>query len=75
MPLGLVLSSVGGTKDECWSAPTALAACPSSRQTCAAKHGGDSALWNSMVHPMLGLSFRGAVWCTSLKPCLGMRPP
>ena len=64
VPLGLVLSSVGGTKDECWSSPTALAACPSNRDKCTAKHGGNSGLWNSMIHPLLGLSFRGAVWYT-----------
>jgi sialate O-acetylesterase len=69
VPLWLVLSSVGGTRDQCWSSPAALAACPSTGQNCTAKHGGNSGLWNSLIHPMLGLSFRGAVWCAWPKPC------
>lgn len=69
VPLGLILSSLGGTKDEWWSSPTALAKCPQPPPPppgpvpkCKPGVCYNSGLWNAMIHPMLGLSFRGVVW-------------
>ena len=66
-PIGLVLSSWGGTEDGCWSSPDALGKCgykpdPDPKPKCKTGKCGNSQLWNAMVEPMLPLSIRGVVW-------------
>ena len=65
VPLGLVQSAWGGTRDELWSSPAALAECPNKDPGLKPGPGlysQPSALWNSMVYPMLQLTQTGAVW-------------
>ena len=74
VPLGLVLSSIGGTTDEMWSsadalekcAPGAAAAAPPQRCDPTGAPGGGNCsgagLWNGMISPLLPLAIKGAVW-------------
>jgi hypothetical protein len=67
VPVGLVLSSVGGTKDECWSSAEALSTCglkpsPDPNPVCRTGKCGASQLWNAMINPMVSLTIRGTVW-------------
>nr|XP_046246305.1 sialate O-acetylesterase isoform X2 [Scatophagus argus]XP_046246306.1 sialate O-acetylesterase isoform X2 [Scatophagus argus] len=57
-PIGLVESCWGGTPVEAWSSSRALQQCglensPKDR---------NSVLWNAMIHPLLNMTIRGAIW-------------
>ncbi|KAL7878367.1 hypothetical protein AOLI_G00093410 [Acnodon oligacanthus] len=64
-PIGLVESSWGGTPIEAWSSPRALHMCgiktfersPLWKQLWA-----NSVLWNAMIHPLLNMTIKGAIW-------------
>ncbi|KAM9299657.1 sialate O-acetylesterase [Gastrophryne carolinensis] len=71
-PIGLVESSWGGTPVEAWSSKAALKQCGI---TCPRDNiksnifsgmlGGpsnNSALWNAMIHPLLNMTIKGAIW-------------
>ena len=58
-PLGMIETNVGGTPDEKWSSPDALAHC---NLTSNNPHDGRSSLWNGMVVPLLNTTIKGAIW-------------
>ncbi|KAK1900323.1 Sialate O-acetylesterase [Dissostichus eleginoides] len=60
-PIGLVESCWGGTPIEPWCSPRALQHCGLLQQP------GDgpkvnSVLWNAMIHPLLNMTIKGAIW-------------
>lgn len=59
-PIGLVESCWGGTPVEVWSSSRALKQC----QEVPVVHGPkeNSILWNSMIHPLLNMTIKGALW-------------
>ena len=59
IPIGLIGTYWGGTADELWSSPDALAKCldPSQPQPK-----GDSDLWYGMASPFLRSTIKGAIW-------------
>ncbi|KAL4233250.1 hypothetical protein ACF0H5_007934 [Mactra antiquata] len=64
-PIGLIESSWGGTRIEVWSSPTAINSCsgtspkPVKFPQIPADNG---VLWNSMIHPYLSMTIKGAIW-------------
>lgn len=69
-PIGLVESCWGGTPVESWSSPRALAKCGlnkvDSRNDMPIKpwqsEWQNSVLWNAMIHPLLNMTLKGAIW-------------
>ncbi|KAL6478646.1 hypothetical protein MHYP_G00120790 [Metynnis hypsauchen] len=64
-PVGLVESSWGGTPVEAWSSPRALHMC--GIKTLESSHPlkqlwTSSVLWNAMIHPLLNMTIKGAIW-------------
>jgi sialate O-acetylesterase len=61
VPVGLISTSVGGTRIEAWMSQKALEA---TGFKVAAQKGQNeaSALYNGMVHPLLNYQVRGAIW-------------
>ncbi|KAM8903262.1 sialate O-acetylesterase-like [Spinachia spinachia] len=59
-PIGLVESCWGGTPVEAWSSPRALRQCGLQQTTSGPKT--NSILWNAMIHPLLNMTIKGAVW-------------
>ena len=67
VPVGLVLSAVGGTRIESWMSAASLRAfpevkIPTSLDTVKAPHKEASTLFNGMVAPLLGYGVRGFIW-------------
>ncbi|XP_054748456.2 sialate O-acetylesterase-like [Lytechinus pictus] len=77
-PIGLISSNWGGTPVEAWSSPDVLAKChvdPHSsvmkqetaiktdlnKETLRGPHD-HSWLWNAMIHPMINMTIKGAIW-------------
>ncbi|XP_032368216.1 sialate O-acetylesterase [Etheostoma spectabile] len=58
-PIGLVESCWGGTPVEAWSSSRALQQC-GLQQTNGPKD--NSVLWNAMIHPLLTMTIKGAIW-------------
>lgn len=56
VPIGLVVSAVGGTEAELWTSEEALAALPE------IKHSNRSKLFNGMIAPLVPYKFRGVIW-------------
>ncbi|XP_029922909.1 sialate O-acetylesterase [Myripristis murdjan] len=67
-PIGLVESCWGGTSVEAWSSSRALQHCGLQDNTDTdedeAENGpsANSVLWNSMIHPLLNMTLKGAIW-------------
>ncbi|KAI4892158.1 hypothetical protein NFI96_026126, partial [Prochilodus magdalenae] len=72
-PVGLVESCWGGTPVEAWSSPRALHMCgletPHTLFSEAPYYKSDgqmswnsSVLWNAMIHPLLNMTMKGAIW-------------
>ncbi|XP_072168824.1 sialate O-acetylesterase-like [Diadema setosum] len=73
-PIGLVSSNWGGTPVEAWSSPSVLAKCnvTSDSANVLFKKGmrkegllgphDDSGLWNAMIHPLINMTIKGAIW-------------
>ena len=59
VPLGLIRSSVGGTKIRMWSSPDAIAKCT---QAIPAPPGSTSCLFSNMILPFAGVNFAAVVW-------------
>ena len=60
IPIGLVRSSMGGTKIHKWSSPAAVAECP---QAPTIPPTNDlSSLFNNMILPLEGIRFKAIVW-------------
>ena len=64
-PIGLIATDWGGTPDEAWSSPAALAKCPHSapaKPQASPSPDADSTLWNAMIVPFLRTTITGAIW-------------
>ncbi|KAK7883216.1 hypothetical protein WMY93_029390 [Mugilogobius chulae] len=62
-PIGLVESSWGGTVVEAWSSKRALQKCGLERDdNNVLGPSANSFLWNAMIHPMLNMTIKGAIW-------------
>ncbi|KAI8519942.1 hypothetical protein Bbelb_031990 [Branchiostoma belcheri] len=70
-PIGLVASSYEGTPIEYWSSPEVLQKCdvdntPTKRDKKQALivpgDNQNSVLWNAMIHPLLNMTIKGAIW-------------
>ncbi|XP_068440734.1 sialate O-acetylesterase [Clinocottus analis] len=59
-PIGLVESCWGGTPVEVWSSPRALQRCGLHQTGNGPKD--NSVLWNAMIHPLLNMTIKGAIW-------------
>ncbi|XP_031717101.1 sialate O-acetylesterase isoform X2 [Anarrhichthys ocellatus] len=59
-PIGLVESCWGGTPVEVWSSSRALKRCELLQTYNNPKE--NSILWNSMIHPLLNMTIKGAIW-------------
>uniref|UniRef100_H2Y181 Sialate O-acetylesterase domain-containing protein n=1 Tax=Ciona intestinalis TaxID=7719 RepID=H2Y181_CIOIN len=74
VPIGLVSSNWGGTPIETWSSTDALKKCglhlcdepdfklEMRNRTITKVPRSNSALWNAMIHPMLNMTIKGAIW-------------
>lgn len=65
VPVGLIVSSWGGTPAQAWTSREALADFPEYPVPgVGARFSGStpSALYNGMVHPFLGLAMKGVIW-------------
>lgn len=67
VPVGLVLSAVGGTRIESWMSQSSLRPfpevyIPASLDTVRAPHKESTALFNGMVAPLVGYGIRGFIW-------------
>ncbi|XP_060779355.1 sialate O-acetylesterase isoform X1 [Neoarius graeffei] len=64
-PIGLVESCWGGTPVEAWSSLRALHSCglkeSESSDDCYKEWNG-TVLWNAMIHPLLNMTIKGAIW-------------
>ncbi|XP_026171215.1 sialate O-acetylesterase [Mastacembelus armatus] len=60
-PIGLVESCWGGTPVEAWSSSRALQQCGLG-QTEDSPKDENSVLWNAMIHPLLNMTLKGAIW-------------
>ncbi|XP_078102720.1 sialate O-acetylesterase [Sander vitreus] len=59
-PIGLVESCWGGTPVEVWSSSRALQQCGLEQTNTGPKE--NSVLWNAMIHPLLNMTIKGAIW-------------
>ncbi len=67
VPVGLVLSAVGGTRIESWMSQPSLRPfpevyVPASLDTVKAPHKESTALFNGMIAPLVGYGIRGFIW-------------
>lgn len=66
VPVGLVSTNYGGTPAEAWTSREALAAHPDMKYMLDNPPGRDAqrptGLYNAMIHPLIPLAFRGAIW-------------
>ncbi|XP_076000886.1 sialate O-acetylesterase [Genypterus blacodes] len=60
-PIGLVESCWGGTPVEAWSSSRALRQCGLEGIEVDPKNR-NSVLWNAMIHPLLNMTIKGALW-------------
>ncbi|KAM9359707.1 sialate O-acetylesterase [Symphorus nematophorus] len=61
-PIGLVASCWGGTPVEAWSSSRALKLCGLEHSKESLPQKRNSALWNAMIHPLLNMTIKGAIW-------------
>lgn len=61
-PIGLVESCWGGTPVEAWSSLKALKQCGLEKNGTEVPFKKNSVLWNSMIHPFLQMTLKGAIW-------------
>ena len=76
-PIGLIVSSVGGSTDQSWSSPEALDQCRHNTKGDEKKTNAirwwewpanltASQLWNSKIVPLLRTVVKGVVWCARI---------
>uniref|UniRef100_A0A3P8U8E7 Sialic acid acetylesterase n=1 Tax=Amphiprion percula TaxID=161767 RepID=A0A3P8U8E7_AMPPE len=63
-PIGLVESCWGGTPVEAWSSTRALQKCglEKTEDRSLSHIEKNSVMWNSMIHPLLNMTIKGAIW-------------
>ncbi|XP_019720524.1 sialate O-acetylesterase isoform X1 [Hippocampus comes] len=61
-PIGLVESCWGGTPVEAWSSSRALQQCGLDQNKKYSSPTDNSVLWNAMIHPLLNMTLKGALW-------------
>ncbi|XP_061137675.1 sialate O-acetylesterase-like isoform X1 [Syngnathus typhle] len=62
-PIGLVETSWGGTPVEAWSSLRALQKCGlDQNEKYSSSQTDNSVLWNAMIHPLLNMTIKGALW-------------
>ncbi|KAM3875320.1 sialate O-acetylesterase [Diretmus argenteus] len=61
-PIGLVESCWGGTPIESWSSSRALEQCGLEGAEDSPPAWRNSVLWNAMIHPLLNMTLKGAIW-------------
>ncbi|KAI5098414.1 sialate O-acetylesterase precursor [Silurus meridionalis] len=59
-PIGLVESCWGGTPIEAWSSHRVLHNCDLEKPASA--HWNSTVLWNAMIHPLVNMTIKGAIW-------------
>ena len=67
VPVGLIISSWGGTRIEPWISESTIkefdfVKIPDKNQTGTLSQQTPTVLFNAMIHPMVGYAFRGALW-------------
>lgn len=68
VPVGLIVTAWGGSACEAWMTAEWLKAFPAAKipktqdDVNASKNRTPTALYNGMLHPLIGLSMRGAIW-------------
>ncbi|XP_061137677.1 sialate O-acetylesterase-like [Syngnathus typhle] len=62
-PIGLVETSWGSTPVEAWSSLRALQKCGlDQNEKYSSSRTDNSVLWNAMIHPLLNMTIKGALW-------------
>ncbi|XP_022084099.1 sialate O-acetylesterase-like isoform X2 [Acanthaster planci] len=71
-PIGLISTNWGGTPIEAWSSPDVLKTCGTRNRSVSKTNDRltgpvkgpsmPSSLWNSMIHPLLNFTIKGAIW-------------
>ena len=62
VPIGLIDTAWGGTIIEAWSPPEVLLECGVEDDGLNQENNHNVYLWNSMIHPLLRFSIKGALW-------------
>ena len=62
VPIGLVQTAWGGTIVEAWSPPEVIQDCGVEDEGTNDNQNHNNYLWNAMVHPLLRMSIKGAIW-------------
>jgi len=62
IPFGLVDATWGGTIIEAWSPPEVMEACGITDEGTNNEQNHNTYLWNGMIHPLLQMTVRGAIW-------------
>ena len=62
VPIGLIDSAWGGTILEAWSPPEVIQECGVEDSGVNEENNHNLYLWNSMIHPLLRMSIKGAIW-------------
>ena len=62
VPIGLIDSAWGGTIIEAWSPPQVIQECGVEDEGVNEENNHNVFLWNSMIHPLLRMTIKGAIW-------------
>ncbi|XP_076822107.1 sialate O-acetylesterase-like [Clavelina lepadiformis] len=67
VPIGLISPNWGGTPVETWSSHRALSKCGLQDRSASFRFNNkvptsNSVLWNAMIHPLLNMTVKGAIW-------------
>ena len=62
VPIGLIDSAWGGTIIEAWSPPDVMEECGVEDEGLNQENNHNQYLWNSMIHPLLRFTIKGAIW-------------
>ena len=62
VPIGLIDSAWGGTIIEAWSPPQVIQECGVGDEGVNEENNHNVFLWNSMIHPLLRMTIKGAIW-------------
>ena len=62
VPIGLIDSAWGGTIIEAWSPLEVMEECGVEDEGLNQENNHNQYLWNSMIHPLLKFTIKGAIW-------------